>query len=154
MKSTADKALEVKRFILTSLRLSLCCQRAYYICNNTQCRVFVMLGVSTLIFLSVYQYNNYLLCRRSFQGFIAIQTHQDRCMAIVVRSDFSKTISVFNLDRWSKSSRELQGIRIENQMRDTYSPFSSLQTSTLLPASQGQVEIFLRRWKGNWETHS
>ena len=34
-------------------------------------------------------------------------------MAIVVRSDLSKTVSLLNLDRWSTSSRKLQGIRVE-----------------------------------------
>ena len=34
-------------------------------------------------------------------------------MAIVVRSNLSKTISLLNLDNWSTSSRKLQGIRIE-----------------------------------------
>ena len=33
--------------------------------------------------------------------------------AIVVRSNLSKTVSLLNLDKWSTSSRELQGIRIE-----------------------------------------
>ena len=35
-------------------------------------------------------------------------------MAIVVRSNHSKTVSLWNLDKWSTSSSELQGIRIEN----------------------------------------
>ena len=48
------------------------------------------------------------------QGFTVIQRHQSRGMTIVVRSDLSKTVSLLNLDRWSTSSRELQGIRIEN----------------------------------------
>ena len=34
-------------------------------------------------------------------------------MAIVVRSNLSKTVSLLNLDKWSASSRELQDIRIE-----------------------------------------
>ena len=34
-------------------------------------------------------------------------------MAIVVRSNLSKTVSLLNLDRWSTSPRELQGFRIE-----------------------------------------
>ena len=43
-----------------------------------------------------------------------IQRHEGRGMAIVVRSDLSKTVSLLSLDRWSTGSRELQGIRIEN----------------------------------------
>ena len=46
------------------------------------------------------------------QGFTVIQRHESRGMAIVVRSSLSKTVSLLNLDRWSSSSRELQGIRI------------------------------------------
>ena len=34
-------------------------------------------------------------------------------MAIVVQSNLSKTVSLLNLDKWSTSARELQGIRIE-----------------------------------------
>ena len=34
-------------------------------------------------------------------------------MAIVVRSDLSKTVSLLNLDRWSTSSRKLRGIQTE-----------------------------------------
>ena len=47
------------------------------------------------------------------QGFTVIQRHEGRGMAIVVRSSHSKTVSLLNLDKWSTSSRELQGIRIE-----------------------------------------
>ena len=47
------------------------------------------------------------------QGFTVIQRHEGRGMAIVVRSDLSKTISFFSLDKWSTSSGEGQGIRIE-----------------------------------------
>ena len=47
------------------------------------------------------------------QGFTVIQRHEGRGMAIVVRSNFSKTVSLLNLDKWSTSSRKLQGIRIE-----------------------------------------
>ena len=47
------------------------------------------------------------------QGFTVIQRHEGRGMAIVVRSNLSKTVSLLNLDKWSTSSRELQGIRIE-----------------------------------------
>ena len=46
-------------------------------------------------------------------GFTVIQRHEGRGMAIVVRSNLSKTVSLLNLDKWSTSSRELQGIRIE-----------------------------------------
>ena len=35
-----------------------------------------------------------------FQGFTVIQRHQGRGMAIVVRSDLSKTVSLRNLNRW------------------------------------------------------
>ena len=48
------------------------------------------------------------------QGFTVIRRHEGRGMAIVVRSNVSKTISLLNLDRWSTSSRELQGIRRES----------------------------------------
>ena len=47
------------------------------------------------------------------QGFTVIQRHEGRGMAIVVRSNLSKTVSLLNLDKWSTSSRKLQGIRIE-----------------------------------------
>ena len=47
------------------------------------------------------------------QGFTVIQRHQGRGMAIVVRSDLSKTVSSLNLEKWFTNSRELQGIRIE-----------------------------------------
>ena len=47
------------------------------------------------------------------QDFTVIQRHEGRGMAIVVRSNLSKTVSLLNLDKWSTSSRELQGIRIE-----------------------------------------
>ena len=47
------------------------------------------------------------------QGFTVIQRHEGRGMAIVVRSNLSKTVSLLNLDKWSTSSHELQGIRIE-----------------------------------------
>ena len=47
------------------------------------------------------------------QGFTVIQRHRGRDKAIVVRSDLSKTVSSLKLDKWSTSSLELQGIRIE-----------------------------------------
>ena len=47
------------------------------------------------------------------QGFTVIQKHEGRGVAIVVRSNLSKTVSFLNLDKWSTSSRKLQGIRIE-----------------------------------------
>ena len=47
------------------------------------------------------------------QGFAVIQRHEGRGVAIVVRSNLSKTVSLLNLDKWSTSSRKLQGIRIE-----------------------------------------
>ena len=47
------------------------------------------------------------------QGFTVIQRHEGRGMAIVVRSNLNKTVSLLNFDKWSTSSRELQGIRIE-----------------------------------------
>ena len=47
------------------------------------------------------------------QGFTVIQSHQGRGMAIVVRSDISKTVSPLNVSKWSTSSCELQCIRIE-----------------------------------------
>ena len=47
------------------------------------------------------------------QGFTVIQRHEGRGVAIVVRSNLSKTVSLLNLDKWSTSSRKLQGIRIE-----------------------------------------
>ena len=34
-------------------------------------------------------------------------------MAIVVRSNLAKTVSLLNSDRWSTTSCELQGIRME-----------------------------------------
>ena len=66
-------------------------------------------------------------------------------MAIVVRSNLSKTVSLLKLDKWSTSSRELQGIRIEK-------PDDRHKSLILINASQGQVGISLRRWKTNWET--
>ena len=47
------------------------------------------------------------------QGFTVIQRNEGRGMAIVVQSNLSKTVSLLNLDKWSTSSRELQGIGIE-----------------------------------------
>ena len=47
-----------------------------------------------------------------FQGFTIIQRHKGRGMALVVRSDLSKTVFILNLDRWSTSSRKLREIRI------------------------------------------
>ena len=47
---------------------------------------------------------------QALQGFTAIQRHEGRGMAIVVRSSLSETVSLLILDRWSTSSRELQGI--------------------------------------------
>ena len=46
------------------------------------------------------------------QDSTVIQRHEGRGMTIVVQSDLSKTVSLLNLDRWSTSSRKLQGIRI------------------------------------------
>ena len=88
------------------------------------------------------------------QGFTVIQRHEGCGMTIVVRSDLSKAVSLLNLDRWSTSSHELQGIQIKKKtlMRDTNPWFSLMITSTLPPVSQGQVVISLRRWKMNWET--
>ena len=48
------------------------------------------------------------------QNFTVIQGRQGRGMAMVVRSDLSKTVSILHLDKWYSGSRELQGIRIEN----------------------------------------
>ena len=47
------------------------------------------------------------------QGFTVTQRHEGRGVAIVVRSDHNKTVSLLNLERCPTSSRELQGIRIE-----------------------------------------
>ena len=47
------------------------------------------------------------------QGFTVIQRHQGRGMAIVVRSNLCKRVSSVNLDKWSTTSCELQGIRLE-----------------------------------------
>ena len=47
------------------------------------------------------------------QGFTVIQRHEGRGMAIEVRSDLSKTISLLNVDRWSTRSGEWQGTLIE-----------------------------------------
>ena len=47
------------------------------------------------------------------QGFTVIQRHEGRGMAIVVWSYLSKTVPLPNLDKWSTSSRALQGIQIE-----------------------------------------
>ena len=52
-------------------------------------------------------------CPLMLQGFTVIQGHEGRGMAIVVRSNLGKTVSILNVDRWSTSSRKLQGIRIE-----------------------------------------
>ena len=41
-----------------------------------------------------------------YQGFTVIQRHQGSGMAIVVRGNLSKTVSSFNFDKWSTSSRE------------------------------------------------
>ena len=58
------------------------------------------------------------------QGFTVIQKHQGRGMAIVARSDLSKTVSLLDMERWSTSSRESQGIRIdkpdETQISDSH----------------------------------
>ena len=48
------------------------------------------------------------------QGFTVSQRHEGHGMAIAVRSNLSKTISLLNLDKWSISSHKLQGNWIEN----------------------------------------
>ena len=75
------------------------------------------------------------------QDFTAIQWHQGRGMATVVRGDLSKTVSSLNLDKWSTSSRELQGIRLEKkpkQMRDANPSLSPMHTCTPSPTPQEQ----------------
>ena len=86
------------------------------------------------------------------QDFTVIQRHEGRGMAIVVRSSLSKTVSLLNLDKWSTSSRELQGIRIEKP--DERHKSLILINAYIHPSTciTGASWDFLRRWKTNWET--
>ena len=47
------------------------------------------------------------------QDFTVIQWHHGCGMATIVQRDHSKAVSSLNLDKWSKSSRKLQSIRLE-----------------------------------------
>ena len=74
-----------------------------------------------------------------------------RGMAIAVRSNLSKTVSLLNLDKWSTSARELQGIRIEKP--DERHKSLILINAYIHPSTciTGASWDFFERWKTNWE---